>query len=372
MDIPFHDRDLWSTIITSACSVGLAVGSLGSAPFTRFGKKNCILINNILLMIGCGLTLVQMKEVVAAGRFIFGLTGGAFSVFVPSFINEITPTELKGPFGSATQLLITLGILISNLLGIPFPDCDKLDPKNKGCINKNAYEPGFIGDHYWRLVFALPILFAAIQCALLLFVFNFETPKFLKQNGRKAELNALMGKIYTADQVQSRIDSIVISEGNSSPGYGETLTSPKYRVATIIGCLLSMFQQLTGINIVMFYSSTIMSSAGLPANIITAIVGFVNCVSVFPTIIMFKKFGRKSLLWTLSFAIAASLIGLGVSLIINSDYQAPNENPTTQTLSIVFLILFIIFFEFSLGPLIWIYLSEIMTEKGLSLGVCIN
>ena len=122
----------------------------------------------------------------------------------------------------------------------------------------------------------------------------------------------------------------------------------------------------------MFYSSTIMSSAGLPANIITAIVGFVNCVSVFPTIIMFKKFGRKSLLWTLSFAIAASLIGLGVSLIINSDYQAPNENPTTQSLSIVFLILFIIFFEFSLGPLIWIYLSEIMTEKGLSLGVCIN
>ena len=63
----------------------------------------------------------------------------------------------------------------------------------------------------------------------------------------------------------------------------------------------------------MFYSSNIMSSIeSLKPNVITAIVGFVNCVSVFPTLILFKKFGRKVLLWTLSFAIAASLVALGV------------------------------------------------------------
>ena len=69
------------------------------------------------------MTLVRVKEVVAAGRFLFGLAAGAFTVFVPSFINEITPTELKGPFGSATQILITFGIFVSNILGLPLPDC---------------------------------------------------------------------------------------------------------------------------------------------------------------------------------------------------------------------------------------------------------
>ena len=90
------EQTLWSTLITSICTVGLAVGSLFSGPFARFGKKNCILICNVILIIGCSLTLVKVKEVVAVGRFLFGLSSGAFSVFVPSFINELTPTELKG------------------------------------------------------------------------------------------------------------------------------------------------------------------------------------------------------------------------------------------------------------------------------------
>ena len=115
----------------------------------------------------------------------------------------------------------------------------------------------------------------------------------------------------------------------------------------------------------MFYSSKIMADVG-SANIVTALVGLVNCVSVIPTLYLFSKFGRKSLLWTLSFAISAMLFGLGVSLILSGDGAV--KNATAQGLSVVFLMFFIIFFEFSLGPLLWIYMSEIMTEKGLSLG----
>lgn len=184
-----------------------------------------------------------------------------------------------------------------------------------------------------------------------------------------------MGKIYSHDQVQSRIDGIVIASGGSGgPTYSETLTSPKYMVSTIIGCTLSLMQQLSGINIVMFYSSKILDSLQMKATLITAMVGIVNCVSVFPTIILFKKFGRKVLLWTLSLAIAASLIGLGVCLIVDAQWHDNygKDNAVCQALSIVFLMLFIIFFEFSLGPLLWVYMSEIMTEKGLSLGVVVN
>lgn len=97
-----NNRDTWVSIITTLCSLGAAIGSLTSGPFVRYGKKNCILACNAILIVGCSLTLVRVKEVVAVGRFFFGLAAGAFTVFVPSFINELTPTELKGPFGSAT------------------------------------------------------------------------------------------------------------------------------------------------------------------------------------------------------------------------------------------------------------------------------
>jgi Na+/melibiose symporter-like transporter len=110
----------------------------------------------------------------------------------------------------------------------------------------------------------------------------------------------------------------VVNDGVEAPSYKDTLCSPKYSKATLVGCTLAMLAQLTGINIVMFYSSTIMTSSGLAPNYITALVGFVNCASVFPTIGLFKKFGRKSMLWTMSLGIASMLIGLGVCLIVNA------------------------------------------------------
>lgn len=182
-------RDFWTTAMTTVASVGMAVGALGAGPFTKYGKKTCIHVNNIIVVLGCTLCLFKNIGVVLTGRFFYGVSGGAFSVFVPSFINEITPVELKGQFGSSTQILITVGIMISNLLGIPLPAGNEL----------YTAPEGFIRDQYWRVLFAIPILFSIVQSALLFTSFNFETPKFLKQNGRDAELNEIMGKIYSYD-----------------------------------------------------------------------------------------------------------------------------------------------------------------------------
>jgi MFS family permease len=176
--------------MTTSCTVGLAAGAFGAGPFTKFGKKNCIHVTNLFVIIGCGLQLIKSIGTVLAGRFIFGVSTGAFSVFVPSFINEITPTELKGPYGAITQLLITFGIFIANVLGTPLPD------------SKTPIDKSFIQTEYWRVLFGLPIVFCIIQSCLLFTVFNYETPKFLKQTGREAELNEIIGKIYSSDQIE--------------------------------------------------------------------------------------------------------------------------------------------------------------------------
>jgi MFS family permease len=139
------------------------------------------------VVIGCLLTLIKNEYWILAGRFIFGLAAGGFSVFVPSYINELAPTEMKGALGSLTQILITLGIFISNALGLPLPETSDDLPSN------------FINDNYWRVVFAIPVGMALIQSILLLTTFNYETPKFLKARKREDELEKLMLRIYSRD-----------------------------------------------------------------------------------------------------------------------------------------------------------------------------
>lgn len=144
---------------------------------------------------------------------------------------------MKGPLGALTQILVTVGIMISFFLGIPIPEF-KYDKVSE------LYYPTeiktFETDNYWRVIFCIPIGIALVQSILLFTVFNYETPKFFKQNNQLAKLNELMGKIYEIDKVRERIDAIVIETGKgSSPGYKETMCSPRYRYATFIGCSLS-------------------------------------------------------------------------------------------------------------------------------------
>ncbi len=82
--------------------MGAAIGTLTAGNFVKYGKKNCIHGANLIVILGAALTLVRLKEILLLGRFIYGLAAGSFCVFVPSYISEITPTELRGTFGSST------------------------------------------------------------------------------------------------------------------------------------------------------------------------------------------------------------------------------------------------------------------------------
>jgi hypothetical protein len=93
-------------------------------------------------------------------------------------VNEVAPTELKGPLGALTQILVTVGIMISFFLGIPIPDIVHLEAFDR--YIPDPPKATFESDNYWRLMFALPIGFSLIQGVLFLTAFNYETPKFLK------------------------------------------------------------------------------------------------------------------------------------------------------------------------------------------------
>jgi hypothetical protein len=124
-----------------------------------------------------------------------------------------------------------------------------------------------------------------------------------------------MGKIFEPQHVEERIKMIMVDESKSGAqiSYTETLCDPRFRRATYVGCILSMFQQLSGINAVMFYSNQIFANTSIAPTTGTALVGVVNMVSTLLSSILLAYFGRRTLLWTLSFAMSATLVGLGIA-----------------------------------------------------------
>ncbi len=166
----------------------------------------------------------------------------------------------------------------------------------------------------------------------MLTVFKYDTPVALKQRGDIDKLTTVLSKIYAREQVSMRMDEIVVSnsghtdpDGNAQlkivqPTYKETFCDPTIRRAAWMGCFLASFQQLTGINAFMFYSSTIFSSGdgstgGIPANQSTALIGAVNCGAVVVAVFLLKHFGRKSILLYSTLACTVFLVVQGVATI---------------------------------------------------------
>ena len=93
---------LWTTSITTICSLGAAFGALGSGSFAKYGKWRMIVLNNIIVFVGSAICLIPNDYAILIGRLIYGFAAGAFSVFVPLYINETAPVEIKGPLGVMT------------------------------------------------------------------------------------------------------------------------------------------------------------------------------------------------------------------------------------------------------------------------------
>lgn len=299
------------------------------------------------------MTLVSEFWVLCLGRFIYGVSVGSFSVFCPLFIAEISPIEVKGPAGAFSQISVTFGILLAFTIGLGIGDVDQDEIDS------------FEIQQYWYIIFTIPLAIAFFQVLLLVCAFPYDTPVVLKQKGQEAELKAFMNKIYTEEATANeRIEQIVVEEGeddDSGPSYGAICCDPRYRRATGVGITLAIFSQLTGINVIMFYSNILFKGLSLSNTMITALIGIVNFITPIFGLLFLMCFGRKTLMLTFN-------IGMTIVLLLLALFAFEGES--IGMISCV--LLFIAFFEFSSGTIIWLYLAEIMQAKAIGIATFLN
>jgi SP family arabinose:H+ symporter-like MFS transporter len=324
--------------------IGTIIGSMfAGIPGDRYGRRYSLRIMAILYLasaLGCG--VAWNWPALLAFRFLGGLGIGGSSVLGPMYIAEIAPARWRGRLVGFFQINIVGGILLayfSNyLIGISRPGAEE-----------------------WRWMLGV----SGIP-ALLFFVMLFSiprSPRWLVQKGRIQEAREVLAIIGEPD-VEGELEDIARST-HPEEGASEPLFRKKYAFPIFLAVSIAAFNQLSGINAILYYLNAIFAGAGfskISSDLQSVLIGVTNLVFTLVAMSIIDRFGRKKLLIVGSVGCAAALAGVAAIFYSNSHKQ----------LLVVFLAVFIAFFSFSQGAVIWVYISEVFPNrvraKGQSLG----
>ncbi|XP_008289630.1 proton myo-inositol cotransporter isoform X2 [Stegastes partitus] len=306
---------LWQELLVSS-TVGAAALSALSGGFLNgwLGRKICILVASFIFSIGgLILSLAPDKVVLLVGRITVGLGIGIASMTVPVYIAEVSPPHLRGQLVTINSLFITGGQFIASVVDGAF---------------------SYMSHDGWRYMLGLSVVPAMLQ--FFGFFFLPESPRWLLQKGQCQKARQVLSQIRAGQNINEEYDTIRLSieeedkeAGGGGPVILRILRHGPTRRALIVGCGLQMFQQLSGINTVMYYSATILQMAGVrddkQAIWLAAATSATNFVFTLVGVWLVERVGRRKL--TLG-----SLIGTGLSLAllaIGFLLSAQNSPPVT-------------------------------------------
>ena len=314
----------------------------------KFGRSRNLLLAAVLMLLSAiGSAWATNIELLVFARWLGGLGVGISAMVCPLYISEISPTHLRGRLVTMFQFAITLGIMIAlfNNYFLHQWAASVADTAAEG-----SFMQWFVADETWRAMFAselVPGLFFLVLAALLP-----ESPRWLVKVGRHEQAGKVLNRIFRngAKQELETIKQTVAKESATQTNFLDVF-SQKYRKPLIIAMLLAAFAQFSGINVVFYYGTSMLESAGLKADGALsgmAVIGF--CNMIFTTIAMafVDKVGRRKLLQFGTIGAIACLAGIGASF-----------NSGANTMLIVLMCAFVAFFAFSLGPIKFIFASEI-------------
>lgn len=338
-------------IITSWVTLGALVGALVAGVLAdKIGRRVTILLAAVLFTMGALLEAISPNTtILVIGRLVVGFGVGVASVAAPLYAAEQAPTRLRGRFVSTYQLAITIGIFIAYLV-----------------------DQALINNDMWRVMLGV----SAVP-AILLFVVMLpmpDSPRWFVKVGRRDDAIKALQKVrpdVDADAEITEIEKAAQEDDANKATWGEVF-SKKLRKPLMIGIGLAVFQQITGINAIIYYANKIFAQAGFAtpddqAAATTWAIGGVNVLATLIAVFYVDRFGRRPLLLAGLVGMASALVTVGISFhfMDNADTSgAGTGGPTTAgIITLVALVVFIASFAFSLGPVVWTVINEIFPNR---------
>jgi len=319
------------SIVLVGCMIGAGVaGALSD----RLGRRRFMLLSAVFFFVSAlGCAIPQNLGQFLAFRWIGGLAIGAASIVCPLYISEIAPPKIRGALVSVNQLAIVTGILISYFVSWALVGSGPAD---------------------WRWMFATG---AAPAVFFILFVLRIpESPRWLLKQGRDKEARDVLGRVDDAATADAELKAIREALSLESGSIRE-LFRPGLRKALFIGIFLAVFQQITGINAVIYYAPRFFETAGLgrsSAIFQSALIGLVNLIFTLVAIALVDRLGRKPML-------LAGCAGMGLSFVLLG--AAFKFQLFSGPLVLVLTLLYIAFFAMTQGPIIWVVIAEIFPNR---------
>jgi len=340
--------------VVGSALLGCLVGAILAGPVSiKIGRKHSLIISAILFSIsawGSGLPgmFPESVSLLVFFRIIGGLGIGMASMNAPMYIAEISPSDIRGKMVTYYQLAIVIGFFVVFLVTY--------------FIGNNLTEAENLA-FGWKRMFWSELVPAFLFLGLLFFVPK--SPRWLALKGKDEDALEILTKIHGAERANQEIVEIKDSLKKSDDGVKVNYFSKLILGIIVIGTVLSILQQFTGINAVLYYGADIFEKAlGFGKEDVLAqqiLLAFVNLVFTFVAMFTVDKFGRKPLIYIGSIGMILGFLLLGISL----------QQQSVGILSLIGVLIFIGSFALSMGPVVWVLLSEMFPNKVRSVAMSV-
>lgn len=350
---------LFSVAVSLFAIGGMIGGFSGGYIANRFGRRGGLFYNVVLGLIGAFLMgfakLSKSYEMLFIGRFAIGINCGLYTSLVPMYISEIAPLNLRGGLGTVNQLAVTIGLLLSQVLGI-----EQILGTNSG----------------WPILLGLSVVPVVLQ--LIFLNFCVESPRFLlitqqKEDEARQGLKRLRATNNVEEDVEEMRQEARAQQSEASISMLELVKSKTLRAPLIIGVMMHLSQQLSGINAVFYYSTNLFHDSGLSdedAKFATIGIGIIMVVMTLVSIPLMDRSGRRTL----------HLYGLGgmfiFSIVLTIALLAMKSVAWMSYISVIATLCYVVFFAVGPGSIPWMITAELFSQgprpSAMSIAVLVN
>jgi len=331
------------------------------------GRRNTMMIAAVLFLGGALVQGVAASHIVfVIARICGGMAVGAASVLSSAYISEVAPAEIRGRLTTVQQIMIITGLTVAFIV-------NKLLQVGAG----SSLNRFWLDFEAWRWMYLMQAIPAVIFLVALFLIP--ESPRYLVSKGRQEKAEGVLASLFGSGVARAKLDEIRATFSADHRPRLSDIKAPGGGIRKVVwaGIMLAAFQQFVGINVIFYYGATLWQLAGFTeaqSLLINIISGAVSIAACFLTIAVIDKIGRKPILLIGSAGMAVTLFAV-VYAFSHGSLDPQGNLVLSKELGMIAVVaanLYVIFFNFSWGPVMWVMLGEMFPNqiRGSALAVC--